>query len=171
MGNTPLHHAAFYGHIEFVRILLERNVETNARDEEGSTPLHHATYPEGFRAGWWGGSPDVVRLLLDHGADACLRDNDGNTALHWAAYGGHLEVCRILLERNVEANSLNDEGSAPLHQASEGLKVGSADIVRLLLDHGADVHVRNLSGKTPSEVARGPEQQKIVELLSQHTVE
>ncbi|KAH9010675.1 hypothetical protein EDB84DRAFT_1570278 [Lactarius hengduanensis] len=46
MGNTPLHHAAFDSHIELVRILLERNVEANAWDDERSTPLHYATQRE-----------------------------------------------------------------------------------------------------------------------------
>jgi ankyrin repeat protein len=43
--------------------------------------------------------------------------------------------------------------------------------VRLLLDYGADVQARDLSGKTASEVARGPEQEEIVRLLSQHAEE
>jgi ankyrin repeat protein len=44
-------------------------------------------------------------------------------------------------------------------------------IVRLLLDYGADVQVRNLEGKTASEVASGPEREEIVQLLSQHAAE
>jgi ankyrin repeat protein len=57
--------------------------------------------------------------------------------------------------------------STPLHLASLGWEEGSAVIVRLLLKYGADVQVRDLSRKTVSEVARGPEQEEIIRLLSQ----
>jgi ankyrin repeat protein len=78
----------------------------------------------------------------------------------------------------VEVNPQNDsdKGSTPLHLASEGLWEAQVDenpdIVRLLLDHGPDAQVvRDLSGKTVSEVASGPRSQEIVQLLSQHAVE
>jgi ankyrin repeat protein len=108
-----------------------------------------------------------------------VRDGDGDTPLHCAAIGGQLEVARILLRLNVEVNSRNKEGSTPLHLASEGrperpglpVVEGNPDIVRLLLDHGADAQVRDLSGKTASEVARGRRRDEIVQLLSQHAAE
>jgi len=37
-----------------------------------------------------------------------------------------------------------------------------------LLDHGADAQARNLNGETASEIARGPKQEEIVQLFSQH---
>jgi ankyrin repeat protein len=55
--------------------------------------------------------------------------------------------------------------------ASLGYDGGHPDVVRLLLDHGADAQARDLAGHTASEVARGSKQQDIVQLLSQHTVE
>ena len=39
---TPLHNAAFNGHIECLKLLVESNANTNAEDNTGSTPLHHA---------------------------------------------------------------------------------------------------------------------------------
>ena len=43
--------------------------------------------------------------------------------------------------------------------------------MQLLLNYGADVHARNLSGMTASEVARGPEGQDIIQLLSEHAAD
>jgi ankyrin repeat protein len=161
-GNTPLHFAAENGLLEVAQILLERNADVNSQNKHGSTPLLLASEL---------GHPDIVQLLLDHNADLYLRDADGDTPLHCAAFRGQLEVVRALLELNVEINSRNNEGSTPLHDASKGLVGGSAVVVRLLLDYGADVHAHDLSGMTASGIARGSEQEEIVRLLSQHAVE
>ena len=164
-GDTPLHFAAINGLLEATQILLERNADVNSQTNHGSTPLLLASEL---------GHPDVVRLLLDHNADLYLRDSDGDTPLHCAALGGQLEVALLLLKLNVEVNSRNVKGLTPLHLASRGswfTKKGSAVVVRLLLDSGANVQARDLSGKTASEVARGPEQQEIVRLLSQDAAE
>jgi ankyrin repeat protein len=161
-GHTPLHYAAAKGHVEVARMLLERNADINAQDDHGSTPLSLASEC---------GAPYVVQLLLDHNADLDMRDGDGDTLLHCAALGGRLEVALLLLKLNMEVNSRNNKGSTPLHLASKGARYtekGSPDVVRLLLDHGADAHARNLDGQTASEVARGPEQEEIVQLLADH---
>jgi ankyrin repeat protein len=157
-GNTPLHFAARIGLLGVAQILLERNADVNSQSNHKSTPLLLASE---F------GHPDVVQLLLDHSADLYLRDADGDTPLHCAALRGQIEVSQLLLKLDVEVNPQNEEGSTPLHLASLGWEEGSAAIVRLLLDYGADVQVRDFSGKTASEVARGPEQEEIVRLLTQ----
>ena len=161
-GTNPLHFAAENGLLDVAQILLERSVDVNSQNYHGSTPLLLASE---F------GHPDVVQLLLDHKADLCLCDSDGDTPLHCAAIGGQLETTLLLLKLNVKVNPRNFKGSTPLHCASTGswrLPEGSAVVVRLLLDYGADVQARDLSGQTASEVACGPEQQEIVRLLTEH---
>ncbi|KAN0129857.1 hypothetical protein V8E53_012329 [Lactarius tabidus] len=164
-GYTPLHFEAQNGLVEVAQILLQRNADVNSQTNHGSTPLLLASEY---------GHPDVVQLLLGHNADLDQRDADGDTPLHCAAIGGQLEVARILLKLDVEVNSRNEEGSTPLHLAARGsksLRKGSAAVVQLLLEYGADVQARDFNGKTASEVARGLEQQEIVRLLSHHAAE
>ena len=169
-GATPLHHAALSGQLEVVRMLLECNAEVNAQDDRGMTPLHKAAHSS------CGDLPEVVQLLLDHNANVHIHDNDGKTPLHDAAFHGRLNVVQILLGANAEVNSLNNEGSTPLHQASTGMLIpgGNPDVVRILLDYGADVQVRNHRGQLASEVAWGPRRREIYDLLPpipQHSVE
>jgi ankyrin repeat protein len=73
-GRTPLHCAAFLGHIKTVEVLLAYAADVNAKDNKGETPLHHA-------AG--GGMPDIAELLLDAGADINARTGEGKTALDY----------------------------------------------------------------------------------------
>ena len=40
--DTPIHNAAFYGHIEIIKILLLLIENTNPPDGEGETPIHVA---------------------------------------------------------------------------------------------------------------------------------
>jgi ankyrin repeat protein len=160
LGYTPLHVAVRNGHLDICRVLLERNADVNSQTHHRSTPLLLASEH---------GTPDLVQLFLDHNADVHVCDADGDTPLHCASIAGRLEVARLLLLKlDIEVNSRNNEGSTLLHLASAGYEVGNPDIVRLLLDHGADAQARDLSGQTASEVACGPNRQEIVQLLTQN---
>lgn len=76
-GWTPLICAAFKGHAECVKLLLERGADKEAQGKEaGRTPLMRAAL---------GGHLDCVRLLLEAGADAKARDISGKTALDMVA--------------------------------------------------------------------------------------
>jgi ankyrin repeat protein len=119
------------GSLDVIRMLLKLGAEVQARGIRGFTPLFTAVV---------GGNLDVIRLLLDHGADMHICDKKKNNALHIAAVHGHLEVSRMLLALNLDVNSRNDVGTTPLYSALEYSRKINVDVVRLLLDHGAEVH-------------------------------
>lgn len=81
-----LFHAAIGGHLELVKMLVERGADVNAGWDK-NTALHGAA---GF------GKVDTVRYLLDHGADFMLHDHDGRTPLDVAESTGHEEIAAIL---------------------------------------------------------------------------
>jgi hypothetical protein len=160
---TPLHASVDRGHFEISKLLFAHGADINSHCAGNYTPLHHASVDGHLR---------LVKWLLDHGADVDPKDTKrGSTPLHLAADNGCLDVCRILLKHNADVDSRKDDGSTPLHLASSSWEEGSAVVVKLLLDYGADVWVRNLSGKTASEVASGPDREQIVQLLSQRAAE
>ena len=73
--------------------------------------------------------------------------------IHQAARQGELAKLKSLLDKTPGLLELKTEaGKTPLHFAVEG---GQADIVRYLLDKGADINARNVAGETPLHYAAG----------------
>ena len=89
-GETPLHEAVRYGHLEVVRQLLEKGANPNARGTNEFSPLHLVH------------DPAIVPILLDAGADPYGTDNSGRTPLQAAVEEERMEVVQALLEAGQE---------------------------------------------------------------------
>ena len=89
-----------------------------------------------------------MELLIQRGVDVSSVTDTGYNSLHLAASGGHLAVCRLLVEAGTGLDDLTEAGlyGAPLHYASGK---GFDDIVKLLLESGADKDLQSEDGCTP----------------------
>ena len=129
-GLSALHIASHRGHVAIVRILLEREVNIDERDNNGRTALQMAAI---------NGHEAVVQLLLQRGACINACDALGRTALHWAALQKHEAVLRVFLDAGADGNICDTNGWSVLHVAIErGFEAG----LRLLLLHGADLSLK-----------------------------
>jgi ankyrin repeat protein len=81
--------AAAGGHIEAMRLLLDRGVDPAEKDTGGRTVLMMA-------AGAYPPNPATVRFALELGGDIQARDDAGRTALDWALTLGETEVAALL---------------------------------------------------------------------------
>ena len=173
--STPLHLAAARGYFEVPQILLQRRADVNCRDVDGKTPLH--LVPE--RTGTFlsprskDNGPDLVQLLLDHGVDVNSRDEDGATALHVASFMRDLEVARVLLSYDASVNAEDNQYRTPLHRVLEAEysldSEGRFDGAQLLVEHGADVNVRNKDHEAPLLLlASNFPELKLVRMLLDH---
>ena len=139
-GATPLVVAAQRGDLEAVGLLLNApNINVNARKSNGATALFHAAQEN---------HADIVDLLLKHGADVSLTLVWGDTSpLGIASKYGHIEVIKHLLKASgAQVNQTTGEGATALGIAA---KNGQDDIVRLLLENGADPNIKSRTGITP----------------------
>ncbi len=102
-GFFPLGLAAFFGHPDAVRLLLERgaDVGVTARNPMRVQALHAAVA---------GGNAEAVTLLLNAGADVNVHQHGGWTPLQGAAAHGDEELVDMLLAHGADPSATN-EGS------------------------------------------------------------
>lgn len=65
---TPLHHAAYAGHVEIIELLLEAGAEVDAPALNGGTPLMRAIQSS---------RPSCVEVLIKAGADVNVVNKTG----------------------------------------------------------------------------------------------
>jgi ankyrin repeat protein len=163
-GRTALSYAASRGFTSVVQKLLERGgAEVDAVDETGSTPLSYA-------ANHW--HRGAVQLLIDHGADVNARDNSGRTPLIKAAAGeefhaGFPPPWLSPADRDPSSShpaSSHPASSHPERPARRGERDHKA-VIRMLLEGGADVEMRDNEGRKALSYASRNGQVKVVRLL------
>lgn len=90
------------------------------------------------------GKPEVIKLLLDKGVDIDSFNNSGNTPLIVAANRGEIKTIEVLLKHGANINKRKDGDSTALSRG-----VHHINVVKLLLDGGADPNIADEFGKTP----------------------
>jgi ankyrin repeat protein len=150
--------AAANGHVEVVRVLLEKGAAVNqGRTDTGATPLLRAAKK---------GHVEVVVMLLEKSAAGNQGKSDyGDTPLFMAAQQGHLLVVRVLLEKGAAVNqATTDDGATPLFAAAYE---GHFEVVRVLLEKGAAVNQATTNdGATPLFAAAQNGHVEVVQLLA-----
>lgn len=110
-GYTPLHFAAWEGHLQIVQLILQNTKRIHPKtDYHGFTPLHYATLS---------GHLPVIKCLLKRKTQKLPKDEDGKTPLHLAAENGHFEICKLILDNVSDKHPLDRMEEAPLHRAWE----------------------------------------------------
>jgi hypothetical protein len=140
---APLYYAALCGFHDLVEHLITKHPQdVNADGGYYVRPLVAALAGEHFQ---------TADLLRHNGADLDIRGRWGRNPLHVAARSGNLEVVRKLIEYNpAYINAREDAGGeTPLFWASGGFNLQDGSIVRLLLEHSADINVQKDDGQTP----------------------
>ena len=150
-GATPLHHAAGFGNLATMKLLLEHGADVNAGNKRKSTPLFWSMHDEA-----------KVRLLLDHGANVNARNVDGRYPIYQAAVMANaVPVLRLLLDKGADPNAKTLTGMTPLIAASRS----NIDAARLLIDRKADVNGLNAAGGTALMAAAQTGRPQAVRLL------
>lgn len=105
-----------------------------------------------FEAAAAGQFKRVAHLLTEHPNIIDDYTPDGFTALGLACYFGQYDVAKYLIEKGADVNlpSKNGFNVYPIHSAAAG---NYTDILRLLIESGAQVNVKQQAGSTPLHAA------------------
>jgi ankyrin repeat protein len=132
---TGLHAAAHRGDVIAIRELAAaRPAALEARDSQGRTPVHVATFA---------GQRTAIIALAKAGANLSALENDRYDAVTIAAVANDEDTLRLLLSLGASATQVTSryEGTALIAAAH----LGHAGVVRLLIGAGAPLdHVNNL---------------------------
>ena len=137
-GATALAWAAQRDDLESAELLIQAGAGVNAANEYGATPLWLACN----RA-----NAAMVEKLLKAGANPNLALLTGETPLMAAADRGSLDVVKLLLAHGANVNAKETRGgqSALMWAVAEK----QSEVVRALVEQGADVRDRSAGGFTP----------------------
>uniref|UniRef100_A0A670I5T5 Ankyrin repeat domain-containing protein 6 n=1 Tax=Podarcis muralis TaxID=64176 RepID=A0A670I5T5_PODMU len=140
-GRTPLHLAAYKGHLRVAQILLKAGCDVDLQDDGDQTALHRATVV---------GNTDVIAALIHEGCALDRQDKDGNTALHEASWHGFSQSAKLLVKAGANVLARNKAGNTPLHLACQN---SHSESVRVLLLGGSRADIKNNAGDTCLHVA------------------
>ncbi|KAI3322074.1 ankyrin repeat-containing domain protein [Xylariaceae sp. AK1471] len=144
MGSL-LHLAAMNKFTSVLEYLVQIGLDINATNQTGRTPLHTATRES---------TMFHVEILLDNGADKTIRDVHGYTPFHYALTNSKLHPHHDLIGRlqvtSEDVNLSANDGKKPLHIVAAS---GSLQMVKWLLDTGADLYCRDDFSRTPLHAA------------------
>ena len=143
---------------EMVCLFLDRGADPNALDFRGNLPLKVAL-----------SRPEILRVLLEHGADPNRRFPNGSIPLQDLVHykqDSYMQAMAVLLELGADPNlALEATGRTVLMRAALELR---ADLVKLLLEYGADVTQVDREGKSELDMlGRTRKYSKVVELCTQ----
>jgi uncharacterized protein len=173
-GDYPVR-AGDLDHLDFIRTLLARGANVNARatdstetrtiftmqwlNEDGATPFLRAAQS---------GDIELMKLLLARGADPRIATANNVTALAAAAGVGwvqgvtyerseqdNVEAVTLCLELGIDPNAVDGDGRTALHGAAHK---GRNAVVELLVAHGAKLDARDLGSRDTvagEQVGRG----------------
>jgi ankyrin repeat protein len=177
-GYTMLHRAAQQGHLQLMKLLIDKGAPVDERSHDGSnlTSLHLAANEDQIATvklllekgadidargkgerykGWsalafasWNNYKGLVELLIEKGAPLKGFKRDKINPLWFPVYKGHKEITELLLAKGAVVDVPGSKAWGTLHIAVEK---GYPELVQVLLEHGADVN-RVAYGKTPLSV-------------------
>lgn len=127
------------GNVKRAVFYLDRGLDANTTDAGGNTILMIAARL---------GHADLVATLISRKASLTRQTPVGDTALLMASLGKHLGIVKLLVSAGAPVQS--GSGWQPIQYAAFA---GATEVVRFLLDHGADRNAPAPNGYTPLMLA------------------
>ena len=158
-GRTAIINASLNKHYECVSLLISAGADIDKQDQTCFNP---------FLLSCLNNDLTLLRLVLPANPNLDLLTRFGGVGITPASEKGHVEIVRELLEKTeMNVNHTNFVGWTPLLEAIVLNDGGDKQqqIVKLLLEHGANPHMTDKYGKKPLELAKEKGYTEIAALL------
>jgi len=155
-GRMPLHTASRHVLTGIVVLLLKFGADVDAQDNDAMTPLLLLSQSQLPVCGDNSKITKTAQVLLEHGASVHVRNKNSQTALHLASHHGHCGGVALLLEFGADVDAQDNDAMTPLLSVLQFRGGDDSKITktaRVLLEHGASVHLRNKNCQTPLHLA------------------
>lgn len=159
---TPLLLAVTHDRLAVARLLVALGADPDALDDRHDTPW--------LVTGVTGSVP-MVEVLLPARPDLTIRNRFGGVSIIPASERGHVDYVRRVARTGIDVNHVNDLGWTALLEAvilGDG-STAYQEIVRILLDAGADPAIADSDGVTALEHAETRGQDEVVRILRRAT--
>lgn len=145
------------GSVKVANFLLNQNaVKVEVRNRQEESPLMMAALK---------GQLPLVKRLIERKAEV---NKPGWTPLHYAATNAEpvsVEITRLLLEHHAYIDAASPNRTTPLMMAAH---YGHPDVVKLLLEEGADASLKNEKGLSAVDFARGANRSAVADTIASH---
>jgi uncharacterized protein len=158
-GRSALLAATHRNRVEVARLLIQEGADVNAKDFIQDSPYLYAAAE---------GRIEILKMTLAAGADLKDTNRYRGTGLIPAAHHGHVEAVKLLLATAIDKDHVNNLGWTALLEAGILGDGGTAhtEIVRFLVEAGANVNIADRDGVTPLTHAKRSRYSEMVRILS-----
>ncbi|MBU0585888.1 ankyrin repeat domain-containing protein [Candidatus Micrarchaeota archaeon] len=151
---NALMYAANNGHLEVVRMLIDKGADIHAKNISRWNAIMHAANS---------GSAEIIALLLETGAKTDIATMvTGVTPLILAAGKGHEKVVQVFIDFKLDLNVRDEGENTALIKATMNNHIKMVD---LLIKAGADVTLKNDDDQTALDIAREKGYKEIARML------
>jgi ankyrin repeat protein len=153
-GFTPFLTASDFGHVNVLKLLIEWQCDTAARNKNNNGALALAALK---------GQMDAIQFLVNI-AHLPINDknNSGQIALQSSCVYGDANVCQLLLEMKADVESQDDYGYTPFLTASH---FGHVNVLMLLIEWHCDTAARDKDNNGALAVAAFNGQMDAIQFL------
>lgn len=167
-------YASIYGYKEICQKLLAAGADMTILDKYGNTALFYASglqYPNDLDAEnelFPKPDEDIVSMMINKGADINQPNSVYWTPLMYACQNNNYEIIEKFLSSEViKVNHQDREGVTPLMLSCS---VGDLKTIKLLIEHKADISIKDNSGKNALSYALTNNNSEVVSYLRKATI-
>eukprot|EP00003_Mantamonas_plastica_P029607 TRINITY_DN703_c1_g1_i11.p1 TRINITY_DN703_c1_g1~~TRINITY_DN703_c1_g1_i11.p1 ORF type:complete len:1636 (+),score=709.57 TRINITY_DN703_c1_g1_i11:36-4910(+) len=158
---TPLHYACMENDVEAIHALVKHKADIWKLDQDGNCSLHLAADK---------GATDVVIFLIKQYPDMVTYLNGWNEQpLLKAVHSGHEDIVELLL--NTGMCDVEMENVSGVSALKDSVYNGSAGIVNMLIENGADLHRKDANGNMAIHYAAAMGHAEVSKVLVSHGAE